>query len=189
MKAKPYFFTYLFSLAIGVLLLIFTGRTNLFYWMVVAIGALFILPSAGAIIDALIPKRGAHGEKKPKPWYLTILGVAGLVFGVILICLPGFFASYIVYTLGVVLILFGLAQLVFMSVSASAFGINRWFYVMPWLTLIAGIAVIFLGPKGIENIVTVITGICLIVYAINGFMQMGAAKSREKISPRTEIQN
>jgi len=73
MKAKPYFFTYLFSLAIGVLLLIFTGRTNLFYWMVVAIGALFILPSAGAIIDALIPKRGAHGEKKPKPWYLTML--------------------------------------------------------------------------------------------------------------------
>ena len=63
MKAKPYFFTYLFSLAIGVLLFIFTGRTNLFYWMVVAIGALFILPSAGAIIDALIPKRGPTGRK------------------------------------------------------------------------------------------------------------------------------
>lgn len=185
MKAKPYFFTYLFALAIGVLLLVFTGRTNLFHWMVVGIGILFVIPSAVAVIDAMIPARGSQGEKIPKPWYIALIGVAGLVFGVILLCLPGFFAAYIVYTLGIVLILCGLAQIVFMSVSASVFGINRWFYVMPWLTFIAGIVVLFLGPSGLGNIVTVITGICLTVYAVNGFMQMGAARSRRKSAVAT----
>lgn len=181
MKSKPYFFTYLCALIIGVLLLVFTGQTELFKWIVIAIGVLLIIPSVGSVIDGLVPAKDVQGHRSvPKPWYLVAMGVAGIVFGVILICMPGFFAGYIVYTLGIILILCGLAQIVFMSVAASVVGTNKWFYVMPWLTFIAGIVVLFLGPSGIENIVTVLTGIFLIVYSVNGFMQMGATRSRRR---------
>ena len=181
MKAKPYFFTYLCALVIGVLLLVFTGQVGLFRWIVIAIGVLLVCSSVWAVVDGLIPAKDIQGHRSvPKPWYIVAMGVAGMVFGVILLCMPGFFAGYIVYTLGIILILCGLAQIVFMSVAASVVGTNRWFYVMPWLTFIAGIVILFLGPEGIENIVTVLTGIFLIVYAVNGFMQMGATKSRRR---------
>ncbi len=191
MKSKPYFFTYLCALVIGVLLLVFTGQTDLFKWMVVAIAILVLLPSVWAIIDGVIPSKDETGNRTvSKPWYLVISGVAGVIVGVILLCMPSFFAAYIVYTLGVILILCGIAQIVYMSIAASMVGTKGWFYVMPWLTLICGIVVIFLGPRGIENIVTTLTGIFLVVYSINGFIQMGdTSKRRKKLIENQSIDN
>ena len=179
MKTRPYFLTYLSALIVGILLIIFTGRTDLFRWIVIAAGILIIIPSAAAVINGIIPARDSNGMKIPKPGYIVLMGVAGIICGVILICIPGFFAAYIVYTLGVILILCGLAQIVYMSVTGSIVGTNKGFYIMPWLTFIAGIVVIFIGPRGLENIISLLAGIFLTVYAINGFLQMGATRQRE----------
>ncbi len=178
MKAKPYLLTYIFALLTGVLLLVFTGHTDLFRWMVIVVGILLVLPSLVLVIDGLVPRKNPDGTKIQKPWYIVMLGVAGIVVGVVLLCLPAFFAAYIVYTLGVLLILFGLVQIVYTSVASSLVGTNRWFYLPPWLTLIAGIVVVCLGPRIVENAITIITGIFLIVYSVNGLMQMNDNRRR-----------
>lgn len=164
--------TYLAALAIGVLLLIFTGHNDLFKTIVIIIGALVILPSVIAIVYSWIPARNAAGLKVPRPWYISFAGIAGLIFGVLLLCIPSFFASYIVYTLGFVLIISGLMQIIYLSATASLFGISKLYYIVPWVTFACGIFVIILGPKYINDIVTVITGIFLVCYSINGFTEL-----------------
>lgn len=180
MKAKPYLLTYLAALALGIILIIFAGRTDLFKWIVIAIGILFILPGLGTLISSLIPSKDAEGNLVRKPWFPAAMGIVCLVFGVILVCLPGFFAAYIVYTLGIMLILCGLAQIVYMSVVAHAVKMNKWFYLVPWLTLLAGIAVLLMGPDGLENIAVILTGIFLICYGVNGVWGMIIGKNRMK---------
>lgn len=164
--------TYLATLAIGILLLIFTGRADLFKTIVIITGILFIIPSLIAIIYSWIPAKNVMGQKTSRPWYISLAGIAGLVFGILLLCLPSFFAGYIIYTLGIVLILAGLTQIIYFAASAAVFGVSKLYHLVPWITIACGIAVIILGPKYISDIVTIITGIFLICYAINGFTEL-----------------
>lgn len=195
MKTKPYFLTYLSALIVGVLLLVFTGKADIFRWMVIIIGILFLLPSLWVIISGATGSKkngvrtedttdvtgGNNDARRSHNVFLTVIGVCGLVFGVILLSMSGFFAQYIVYTLGVVLILCGLAQIVYMAVVSALAGVNRWFYLMPWLTLIAGIVVIFLGPDGVGNIITWLAGVFLVAYAVNGMVQMAVNRRQKRI--------
>lgn len=195
MKTKPYFLTYLSALIVGVLLLVFTGKADIFRWMVIIIGILFLLPSLWVIISGATGSKkngvrteyatdatgGNNDTRRSHNVFLTVIGVCGLVFGVILLSMSGFFAQYIVYTLGVVLILCGLAQIVYMAAVSALAGVNRWFYLMPWLTLIAGIVVIFLGPDGVGNIITWLAGVFLVAYAVNGMVQMAVNRRQKRI--------
>ena len=164
--------TYLAALAIGVLLLIFAKQTDLFRIMVIIIGILFVVPSAIAIIYSWIPAKDAEGRKTPKPWYLGALGIVGLTFGILLLCMPTFFAAYIVYTLGIVLILCGLFQIIHISQVSAIVKINKTFYLMPWITLICGIVIIIVGPKIVSDVVSILTGAFLVGYAVNGIVEL-----------------
>lgn len=190
MKSRPYLLTYLFALVIGVLLLVFAGRTNLFAGIVIAIGILFMVPSIVLIVNALIPAKNADGTKTPKPWYMAAIGIAGLIFGVLLVCMPDVFIQYTVYTLGLALILFGLVQIINLSAAASAAGrMSFGFYVMPWLTFLCGIAVLILGPARLEHIIIVLTGIFLICYSINGIWEIMAMRKQIRNSRNRPLRN
>lgn len=181
MKKSPGILTYLFALVIGVLLLCFTGKTNLFESIVIIIGILFMIPSVWLIVTSFITRRDPDGQRINKPWYVGTAGCFGLIFGILLVCMPGFFSAYIIYTLGVVMILCGLAQIVFFSQVSSAVGSSRWFYLMPWITFVAGIVVLLFGPRLVENVATIVTGCVLIVYAVNGFVGMGSQSRRGRL--------
>ncbi len=182
MKAKPYLLTYIFALLSGVLLLVFTGNTNLFKGMVIVIGLLLGVSSLALVIDGLIAYRNPKASRVWNPRNMVLAGIAGIIVSVALLCMPSFFASYIVYTIGILLIILGLLQIVYASVLAAIAGINRWLYLIPWLTLIAGIVVICVGPQFLENVVTILAGIFMIIYAVNGFVQM--KDNRRRISRR-----
>ena len=109
MKTKPYFLTYLSALIVGVLLLVFTGKADIFRWMVIIIGILFLLPSLWVIISGATGSKkngvrteyatdatgGNNDARRSHNVFLTVIGVCGLVFGVILLSMSGFFAQYI----------------------------------------------------------------------------------------------
>lgn len=203
MKTKPYLLTYLSTLIAGILLLVFTGQTDIFRWIVIIIGILLAVPSLWLIISSSMGRRGIAKPKaadigqdveqdveqaasRGRSIFVTICGICGLVFGVILLCMSNFFAHYIVYTLGVLLIICGLAQIVYMAAISALMGINRWFYLMPWLTLIAGVVVIFLGPNGVGSIITWLAGVLLVAYSFNGFVQMAVSGRQKRLKRKSE---
>lgn len=171
MKSKPYILYYAVALIIGVLLLIFSGDVNIFEYIVVAIGILIAVPSIAGLIMGFRGKKDETGMRVNRPWYMAAASIVGLIFGTLLICMPSFFYHFITYTLGIILIFAGIVQIIFIvSESRLGGGLSLGWYVMPWLTVIAGLVIILVGPDRIAQIATWLTGGFLVVYSINGLL-------------------
>lgn len=168
---RNYIWTYLFTLIIGVLLLVFTGRTNLFDIIVMIIGALFVIPSVILLFLGFAGKKEPDGTRMSRPWYVAVTAIGGLILGVLLLAMPGFFTKYLLYTLAVILILEGIAQIINLTgMGNDVGGTPAGWFVMPWLTVAAGVTVIIIGPERIADAITIITGIVMILYSVNGLM-------------------
>lgn len=176
MKGKNYLITYLSALVIGILLLIFHDRDALYNTVVLVIGILIALPSLILLITELARK--PKGDSSPGyagaiRWSSAVAALAGVAFGIWMIVNPALFVSAIIYTLGAILILVGLAQMFAIYLAAKPLRPAIGWYVIPILTLLAGIVIIILGPAKVSSCAGLITGIMLVVYAANGFASAG----------------
>lgn len=173
MNNKPYLTTYLLGLIIGVLLCIFHNKENIFTLMVIIIGVLIILPSVFGIGRGFAGKKQADGTRKNLPWYTAAACIIGLVIGILLISFASFLAAYIVYTLGVLLLIAGIVQIMALVAERHDLGsVNRIWYGMPWITVAAGVVIVILGPEKIKGIVTILTGVILVLYGLNGLFSL-----------------
>lgn len=187
MKNKPYVITYVLGLVIGALLCIFYNRTNIFTLMVIIIGALIILPSIFGIGKGFAGKKEPDGTRKNFPWYLAVVCILGLIAGILLISFASFFAGYIVYTLGVLLVIAGIVQIMCLVLeSHDVGGLKKGWYWMPWITVAAGIVIVLLGPEKIANFVTILTGIVFVLYGLNGLFSVMAHHHAKKRVIRAE---
>lgn len=167
MKSKSLIWTYLFSLAAGILLIVFSGSGSIFRSIVVALGFLFLVPSIVALVMSIWPPKDDKGTRELK-WYLIFTSALGVAFGVLLLAIPSFFVQWIVYTLAAILIFCGIAGIVFMR--AGDLPDADWYmYALPVLTLICGLVIVFVGPGATEKVIALLAGIFLTVYSINGF--------------------
>lgn len=173
MKNRPYLTTYVTGLVMGILLCLFYNRPNILTLMVIIIGALIILPSIFGIGKGFAGKKDAEGNRHNLPWYTAAACIIGLVIGILLISFASFFAAYIVYTLGVLLVIAGIVQIMSLVAERHDIGsIKKIWYVIPWLTVGAGIVIVLLGPQKIAGIVIILTGIVLIFYGLNGLLSL-----------------
>ncbi len=184
MKGKNYLITYISALIIGILLLIYHDKAALYNTLVLAIGVLIAVPSLVLIIIELCRRKPDAEEKKTESrmlrtqeaatnWATVIAGVAGLALGIWMLCSPGFFIKAIIYTLGAILVLSGGVQIVAIySASKPLKPLMLWF-IIPILTLVAGLVIILLGPDKVASIAGLIAGIAFVVYAANGFACTG----------------
>lgn len=168
MKSKNFLWAYIFSLAAGILLICFCGSPNLFRSIVIALGILFLVPSVIAFVMSCVPQRESDGLRHVK-WYLVFTTALGVTLGILLLCIPEFFVDWIVYTLAGILIFCGIAGIVFMIASGGMPGAEIWFYAIPVLTLTCGIVIIIMGPQTTERVISLIAGIFLVCYSVNGF--------------------
>ena len=162
---KSYLWIYFFSLAAGILLLLFAGSANLLSTIVIILGILLLLPSAGSLIVSLFPKKDETGVRHYK-WYYMLSSLCGILFGVLLVAMPAFFAGYIIYTFGVILLLCGIVQIIMLARGGRQ--TIAWFYITPLLTLIGGVVIIIIGPGGVTKIINIVNGIILLCYSLNG---------------------
>lgn len=174
---KSYIITYLFALAGGILLTIFHSKTNIFDWIIITIGILFLIPSILTIVGYFVPSKKSYPNRKPN-WITLIPAIGGVIFGTLLMVMPGTFTTYLIVTFGIVLIICGLAQLFFMMSGMRSLKISPYYLIVPSLTLLSGVFILILGPAKIESYVTLMTGIVLICYAVNGFIGYFHRKSR-----------
>lgn len=202
MKGRNYLITYISALIIGILLLIYHDRAALYNTLVIAIGALIAVPSVVLLLIELCRRKPSAEQRESESamvrtqaaatnWATIIAGVAGLALGVWMLCSPGFFIKAIIYTLGAILVLSGAVQIVAIySASKPLKPLMLWF-IIPVLTLVAGLIIILLGPDKVSSIAGLVAGISFVVYAANGFACTGReaamqAEDTKKLTSRKE---
>lgn len=175
MKSKNYVITYLSALAIGILLLVYYQQQALYQTIVIVIGALIAIPSLVLLLTMLLRRRPAGQTAGAGAIVVAteIASVVGLAFGIWMMCSPQFFITAIIYTLGAILILVGIAQICYVYQAARPLRPAIGWFIVPALTLVAGVVLIVLGPDKVTACAGLVTGIVLVVYAANGFASAG----------------
>lgn len=181
MKKQASLITYIAALVIGIILLVLNEKVNILEGVVIAMGVVITIPSALLLISTFVGRKTPDGQKIYPAWYTIVVAIAGLVLGIWMLCNHQFFSHIAVYTLGVGLVLVGIAQIIFIASAASPYGgANPWWYCVPILAIVGGLIICFIGPKGVNTWATLTTGIILIVYAVNGVAALGREHAVEK---------
>ena len=181
MKKSASLITYISACVIGIILLALHEQVELLKGIVIAMGVLITIPSAIMFFASFKAKKNPDGTLTYPAWYSIVVACAGLVLGIWMLVMPGFFEAAMVYTLGVVLILVGVAQMVFIYNASRPFGPNPLWYCVPILAIAGGFIIIFLGTRGTNVWATITTGVILIVYAVNGIASLGREYKTDKV--------
>ena len=179
MNGKSSFWTNLFILAGGIVLICMPDRVNLLSWAVFILGVLFAIPGIIGLISAM---RGGSGNSSVGT-VSTASAAGSLLIGLIMIFWPAPFVSVFVYFLGAVLILFGLMQIWILVVGGRGMGLPGWLYILPVCVLITGIVLICTPIKETQAIFTLVAGIAMVCDAVNGLLIYLTAAEAKKLNP------
>ena len=186
MKNSNYSAVYIAALIIGAILVLANGSDHLYQGIVITIGVLVLATSGYMLISAFVRRNRPDLTGVNHPWYLYVAGAAGLSFGIWLLCMPGFFIGAAVYTFGVVMVIVGFLQVLFIYAGKKRATMSGWWYITPWLVIAAGFVVIFIGPAKLGTAANIITGVALVIYGINGLLSVGTSTVKNKRIDREE---
>lgn len=180
MRKLIYFITYLAALALGVTLLIFNHQTlederPVLHIAMIAAGIIFVVPGIVLLLASLRGGSAKGGNRRPV--LSTILGVASLVWGVLILVMPDGLLGRLNITFGVSLFIAAFAQIVWIVRGRRANGAPVWIYLLPLAVAVAGVAVIMLptdweNPGAESRTGCIVSGIAFTLWAINGFLSL-----------------
>lgn len=182
MRKVIYAIAYICAIVIGVGLLVFNQQTiedsrPVLHPMLIAAGILFIIPGIYFLLSSLRTPKDANGIQMKRPWFSTVTGAIALIWGIIMLCFPKGLLGDMNITFGVSLIIIAISQIVWIVRGIRTNGAPFWLYMIPLAVIAAGVWIIlipedFQNPGRKEIIGCVVSGIALIVWAINGFMSL-----------------
>ena len=161
------------AIAIGLLLMIWPEAAILY--LVIAIGAMFFLPSLISLI-------GYFKQGREQGRYFPIVSLGSLLFGLWLMISPAFFVGILMYLLGAVLVFAGISQIVGLLDARSYANVSTGFMVMPVLILLSGLLVL-VNPFAAASVPFIILGVSSTVYGVTELINF--YKFRRK-APKTE---
>ena len=162
------------AIAIGVLLMVWPEAAILY--LVIAIGAMFFLPSLFSLV-------GYFMKGRQLGMYFPIVSLGSLLFGLWLMISPAFFVGILMYVLGAVLVFAGISQIANLLAARSHTEVAFGYYVMPVLILLAGI-VVLANPFAAVTIPFIILGVSSTAYGITELINI--YRFRKK-NPKTEV--
>ena len=165
------------AIFIGVLLMVWPEAAILY--LVIAIGAMFFLPSLFSLVGYFMKGRQAG-------MYFPIISLGSLLFGLWLMISPAFFVGILMYVLGAVLVLAGISQIANLLSARSHAVVSFGFYVMPVLILLAGL-VVLLNPFAAAAIPFIILGVSSTVYGITELINIYKFRKKEEKVMATEV--
>ncbi len=170
--------------AVGVLFVIWHSRIDLLSWIVVAMGVLLIIPGAYNMITSMaghrqarriaagesvaVTKRGA-GRNADISSMLASVCTIGL--GVWMLVNPDFFVGMLAYLFAVLLIAYGLYQIYSLAYLSRPYVMPWFFYIVPVVLVAAGVVILCTSVRTMNSVVVLVTGIMLIVSAVNRALQ------------------
>ncbi len=186
MRKIIYALVYLIALVAGVCLLVFNHQAMeetcpVLRYVIMGAGVAFVIPGICFLIASLRPRRDSNGVVVSRPWFSTIMGVIALVWGILLLCMPSGFLGNLNISLGVSLIIVSLAQIVWIVKGRRINGAPVWLYIIPILTVAAGVWIIFMetdfqNPGREHSLGSIVAGAAFIILAINGFASLPRRK-------------
>lgn len=143
-------------------------------YLVIAIGAMFLVPSLFSLVGYFVKGR-QMGMMFP------IISLGSLLFGLWLMVSPAFFVGILMYVLGAVLVFAGISQIVQLVNARGWTQVPVGYYIMPILILLAGL-IVLLNPFAAAAIPFIILGVSSIVYGITDIINLiRFHKKEEKI--------
>jgi len=167
----------IFCLVAGMLLIVFSRQVNVLNWIVIVLGILFLVPSLISIISICIPPKDSG---MPRPWYMMVPAAAGLILGALMICLPGDFVNLLTWLFAIVLIVFGVYRIAVEISLERIYNTSKAMLIVPVIIAVTGIVIICLGPEKLQQLAALITGIGLVLYAVNGLVAYMHLQSRKR---------
>ena len=165
------------AIAIGILLMVWPEAAILY--LVIAIGAMFFLPSLFSLV-------GYFMKGRQLGMYFPIVSLGSLLFGLWLMISPAFFVGILMYVLGAVLVFAGNSQIAHLLRARSYAAVPFGYYVMPVLVLLAGL-VVLVNPFAAVAVPFIILGVSSTVYGITELINLYKfRKKEEKVMP-TEV--
>jgi len=160
----------IFAALLGVLLIL--SPQNAIFFVVITIGILFMIPGALSLITYFTSEKA----KRPEMPFL-LAGIGSLLFGIVLVSVPNFFVSVLMYILGIILIIGAIEQIVVLIRARKTATVPFAFYLIPLLILAAGVLVLFNPFKTAETLFILI-GVTCLIYGIMEFIYWLKFKSK-----------
>ena len=144
------------ALVAGIVLVMFPSEAGNYF--VITIGALFMVPSLIGLISYF-------AQRKEYPAFFPVDSIGGILFGLLLMLMPGFFANFLTFVLGFFLLIGGIQQLSTLIAARQWSKVPLVYYIVPSLIFLAGIYAIT-NPNGTRSTAFIIIGITCIFYAV-----------------------
>ncbi len=173
------FFRALCCIVIGGLMINNTTQTS--QWIVITIGCLFFVSGviscasyyASKKKDTSIELFDANGNKiKNTASPFPVVGIGSIVLGALLALMPQTFIKGLNYVIAIILIIGSINQFINLSNAKKIAKIGAFFWIIPCITLLIGLATI-LKPTLFSDLLVLIISWALLVYgvseAINAF--------------------
>lgn len=145
------------AILVGVLLVAWSDAAAVY--LVIAVGAMFLIPGLYAIINYLIRGR-AQGMQFP------LVSIGSGLLGLWLMIMPTFFVSILMYVLGAVLMFAGVSQIVNLVSALKRAQVPVGYFIVPVLLLVVGF-VVLLNPFAVASVPFLILGVSCIVYGVS----------------------
>ena len=172
MNGKSNFWVCLFVMAAGIALICMHSDE----WLVVVLGWLFALPGALVILLSFLSKT----YRRYSEGINLMSAIGSLMVGIIMIVWPAMLVGVLVYVLAALLVFLGIWQIVSL-VKISIPVMPWWLYVLPALSLGAGIALLVTPLRTIEELFTLVSGIAMVCVGANGvFMAVTSYTARRE---------
>ena len=158
------------AIAIGILLMVWPEAAIIY--LVIAIGAMFFLPSLFSLV-------GYFMKGRQMGMYFPIVSLGSLLFGLWLMVSPAFFVGILMYVLGAVLVFAGISQIAGLLGARSHAVVPFGYYVMPILILMAGL-VVLVNPFAAAAVPFIILGVSSTAYGISELINLYRFRKKEE---------
>lgn len=171
--------TNVIMLALGVVLVAFSGDERMAEMIAMALGVLFLAPSLFSLI-MLFFVNVAPDDSRYNPRYNLLPVIGGLSFGVVIVLKAALFVPLLKYLFAVLLIVGGLYYVFYLAFARYRVIVPSWYYVLPCAVTVSGLVALVL-PISSQPIVFITTGISLVALALMSVLMAFAERSAAKM--------
>lgn len=169
---------FLRSTAIDVVVMVLGGM----FLLAAAINLYFLFSSTKVVVESNGKTRSHSGLSIGS----MLSAIAAAALGLWMLLDPATMSSLVVYVFAALMIISGIYHVCVLVFSFKPVKFPAIFYVLPTLLALCGIVILIIGASATKDYIVLITGICMIVYAVCCFLEVAGASSFYKQKQLTE---
>lgn len=153
------------ALIVGIVMVFFSDIA--LHTVVMVVGILFITISVFNLALEFSRKRAGVNKHTSMTAMLSSAGAG--VLGILMVFTPADMVELMIYLFAAAIIMLGLYQIITLAFAYRPVTFPFWFFILPALIVITGVVICIIGAAQVGELMILITGIALIVYAVATF--------------------